>query len=63
MSCFIARPHNVHFKGDRYILSSALSLDRDWARKFCLPHLKGLRKYTSCRGVAEVSDHLPDHRR
>ena len=62
MSCFIARAHNVHLKGDRNILSGAISLERDWVKKFCLPHLKGLRNYTSCRGVAEVSDQLPDHR-
>ena len=44
MSCFIARAHNVHLNADCYILSGAISLDRDWVRKFCLPHLKGLRK-------------------
>ena len=43
MSRFIAKVHNVHLKGDRYILSGAISLDRDWVRKFCLLHLKGLR--------------------
>ena len=41
MSCFIARAHNVHSKGDRYLFSGAISLDRDWVRKFCLLHLKG----------------------
>ena len=61
MSCFIARAHNVHFKGDRYILSGAISLDRDWLSEILFTSFEGSKEIylmPGCRGG--LRSKLPD---